>query len=48
MKFKRALSIIMCVAMLLTAVPLTAFAKDEAYVKIKFRDTKNESILLGT
>ncbi|MBQ9849775.1 MAG: hypothetical protein IJO36_03660 [Clostridia bacterium] len=47
MKFKRTLSVIMCFAMLLTAVPLTAFAKDEAYVKIKFRDTKNQSILLG-
>lgn len=47
MKFKRIMAALLCVAMLITALPITAAAKDEPYAEIKFVDAEKENIPHG-
>lgn len=49
MKTKRFLAILLCFAMLITALPVSAFAKknDEPYAEIKFADEEKENIPYG-
>lgn len=46
-EFKKLTSIILCILLAITAMPLGAFATDEAYIEIKFADEGKENILLG-
>lgn len=49
MKIKRILSILLCIASIITVMPLSAFAKqkDEAYAEIKFDNAERENIPYG-
>lgn len=49
MKTKRFLAILLCFAMLITALPVSAFAKknEEPYAEIKFADEEKENIPYG-